>query len=891
MKLKDISIKIPHLMVPFDLQIEKTRKITLIEWLIMTAIHDIKTIDLPLIADQAGINKVEFLEVVYNDLLRWELINPDQISLSKRGLNLYLKEQIPTEPRDEDIKFYRNLWGDYWEKKISFQYDKTLTYQHQETDIMISDSEINNLYGIKEGEYITQHNSNEQLIKFGFVKEIFDVNIIKMKPWFELKCKKSNLNKNKKLISKANEEFLINIDKYIDISYSIPLNDMTGFADNIEISQKLIISNINDYLQQFLNNKGPFIGYNLTNDLREYIKSNLSILEYFIDVTINEKSIVFNIETPHESNLTKLGIPLNLTVDINQKQFTISKQPGLLKLRDNKGIELFTINDHNDKNILILSSTKNTHYQAIINNFQTIINELANSEIKYFLSYLLGLIEESELLENIIKMPNAIEKLKTWNILVNGRVKTSDKLLNNLNLSIEELIEHQDFIKTQFEDKQIISSLLSKIDKYKGIEELDLFIRVLNILKGYFTSIFTSFRELIEFPDYILYCNEYLDSIMNNLELAEINKLIQSEELLPDKIKSLLKNNIREKVNKNLKRYSEDDLSLIINIIDFTEDKTLFSKLINTKIPMFNDGWGFNKISLPKIIFDLEKTKLWKSIGQEALKMKFSKVVFNKEINLDQILNFLEESKQLRILIPSIIEIIRNSILELMHNKNYKKDKTRDTILILQRLIESNIILKINAQEVLESLPIDELNNFENETSILLMGISEKQLNTIKTKAREKNLQSIIIYIDGPNVARTSVTEVNSDGVLIGKLKNITNLINVIEKKYKIKQIKVVVSKAMSYWIDDLKGYKKLKKQNKIIETPSGESDDRASLISAYNKGAFLISNDKFKDWIEKDENLKDFVKTSVVTFSIDTETYDFVFSENLQKLFGGLNI
>ncbi|MDH5647112.1 MAG: hypothetical protein OEZ01_13955, partial [Candidatus Heimdallarchaeota archaeon] len=184
-----------------------------------------------------------------------------------------------------------------------------------------------------------------------------------------------------------------------------------------------------------------------------------------------------------------------------------------------------------------------------------------------------------------------------------------------------------------------------------------------------------------------------------------------------------------------------------------------------------------------------------------------------------------------------------------------------------------------------------ELNNFENETSILLMGISEKQLNTIKTKAREKNLQSIIIYIDGPNVARTSVTEVNSDGVLIGKLKNITNLINVIEKKYKIKQIKVVVSKAMSYWIDDLKGYKKLKKQNKIIETPSGESDDRASLISAYNKGAFLISNDKFKDWIEKDENLKDFVKTSVVTFSIDTETYDFVFSENLQKLFGGLNI
>jgi hypothetical protein len=97
--------------------------------------------------------------------------------------------------------------------------------------------------------------------------------------------------------------------------------------------------------------------------------------------------------------------------------------------------------------------------------------------------------------------------------------------------------------------------------------------------------------------------------------------------------------------------------------------------------------------------------------------------------------------------------------------------------------------------------------------------------------------------IDGANIAYEVKTKDNKP-----KISNLLMTINKLDL-YGILKYKIICDRALFYRIDDQKSYKKHVKEKRIIETPEGTPADIFILQLAHEKNAFIISNDKFKNF------------------------------------------
>ena len=97
--------------------------------------------------------------------------------------------------------------------------------------------------------------------------------------------------------------------------------------------------------------------------------------------------------------------------------------------------------------------------------------------------------------------------------------------------------------------------------------------------------------------------------------------------------------------------------------------------------------------------------------------------------------------------------------------------------------------------------------------------------------------------IDGANIAYEEKTIKNKP-----KFSNILMAIRKMEI-LGINQYTIICDRSLYYRIDDKKKYKQDVKEKKIIETPEGTPADIFVLQLAHEKNAYIISNDKFKDF------------------------------------------
>jgi len=97
--------------------------------------------------------------------------------------------------------------------------------------------------------------------------------------------------------------------------------------------------------------------------------------------------------------------------------------------------------------------------------------------------------------------------------------------------------------------------------------------------------------------------------------------------------------------------------------------------------------------------------------------------------------------------------------------------------------------------------------------------------------------------VDGANIAFEARSSKNKP-----KLSNILALIEKFERN-KIENYKVICDRSLFYCIDNKKEYSQLIKNSRIIESPENIPADVFVLQVAFNKNAYMISNDQFKEF------------------------------------------
>ena len=115
----------------------------------------------------------------------------------------------------------------------------------------------------------------------------------------------------------------------------------------------------------------------------------------------------------------------------------------------------------------------------------------------------------------------------------------------------------------------------------------------------------------------------------------------------------------------------------------------------------------------------------------------------------------------------------------------------------------------------------------------------EKKSHFIKGFNPGYQIEYQTVVIDGPNVAKTP------DGV--AKLDRILNAKKKMEKADL--NVLVVVSAATRYQIDDRETLEKMIKDGHIIKAASKEDDDYFAINIAFEENAYLLSNDRHRDW------------------------------------------
>ena len=131
----------------------------------------------------------------------------------------------------------------------------------------------------------------------------------------------------------------------------------------------------------------------------------------------------------------------------------------------------------------------------------------------------------------------------------------------------------------------------------------------------------------------------------------------------------------------------------------------------------------------------------------------------------------------------------------------------------------------------------------------------------------DENMKEDIYVADGSNVAFEQRTTDNKP-----KLSNLHNLVKNL-KTLGIYNLKIICDRSLHYCIDNKESYYQLIKKEIVIESPDGTPSDILILQYALQKNAYIISNDKFRDYYKIFG--KDWIKNQRISFRIiDDEIY-----------------
>ena len=126
-------------------------------------------------------------------------------------------------------------------------------------------------------------------------------------------------------------------------------------------------------------------------------------------------------------------------------------------------------------------------------------------------------------------------------------------------------------------------------------------------------------------------------------------------------------------------------------------------------------------------------------------------------------------------------------------------------------------------------------------------------------------LDRMKIVVDGSNVAWGGGSRVEGD---IPKTENLELVLQALEKKG-FDKIITVVDASLKHEIDDKRLFQSLKKRYGIVESPAGTDADQFIIEHVINNKCFLISNDTFRDWKDRDSWIAENIDKHRMSFII----------------------
>ncbi len=518
--------------------------------------------------------------------------------------------------------------------------------------------------------------------------------------------------------------------------------------------------------------------------------------------------------------------------------------------------------DLNGSSVRVVGLTKKNKFMELR---KRLIELTKENESTVFIQYLLDPSLEKEMIDYLLE-DRRLNKLLLFDKEF-GINKLSEEQFIMIEFQGSEFVDNGQFLKDRVHKQILFEYYLSKFSQEV---ELENFIKSIKEINAY-----------ARWLEYDCISNEkYLDIfiIVESLNIEGKLKLLEIVNLIPEKIIKEMNDSYEKTLIDN---WDTLDTPLMISLIDQTNSEKRFQDMLDARFKEQEDNWAI-KLSVSDDLVELMKSKYWKTLGTKTVLKCFNGDAFTSRPGFNELVTFIEEFKLLRKSSSALAKKVKDNIIEML--KEDLEDKNiKEEISAIKLLKEHNYVLPKDIRDILEYFPVKGLRQYKN--NILELSINNKQFERIINNARERDLSEVMVYIDGPNVARFG-EEKNEDGKIGGKVENIVKMIKFLNKKG-IKNVKVVISSAMEYWIDNKKKLKKLKP----IIAAGGESDDRTLIILAERDAALIITNDQFRDWKNKETNLKAYLDESRVSFSIDLENYNFTFGEKLQKLIGDVEI
>ena len=136
------------------------------------------------------------------------------------------------------------------------------------------------------------------------------------------------------------------------------------------------------------------------------------------------------------------------------------------------------------------------------------------------------------------------------------------------------------------------------------------------------------------------------------------------------------------------------------------------------------------------------------------------------------------------------------------------------------------------------------------------------------------------VIVDGSNVAWNEGSKDQGDKAHAKNIKLVVKSLK--EKGYS--DIEVIVDASLRHQVDDLDIFAELAIKGILKEAPANRSADEFIIKYAKDKNAYIVSNDTFKDWKEKDKWIKENIDKYRVAFMIDEENEIVKFDEKIDK-------
>lgn len=149
-----------------------------------------------------------------------------------------------------------------------------------------------------------------------------------------------------------------------------------------------------------------------------------------------------------------------------------------------------------------------------------------------------------------------------------------------------------------------------------------------------------------------------------------------------------------------------------------------------------------------------------------------------------------------------------------------------------------------------------------------------------RDKLKHDSKSSPKIIVDGPNLSKDQ----NVKGE-VAEAKRFCVLIKQLCEEYDIDHVEIFVSAKLKHEIDNLDIIESLQKDGSVIVTPASRDDDYFALKHAIDSDAWIISNDRYRDWQAKNDKLRGWLKKRRITFVWHKKDQRFTFGENITYL------